>query len=194
MNQEPKSQAPRRVFLFSGHMIDAPTRTIPRFPPDKEPIAKQALAELLTRLDAGPQDLAICGGACGGDILFGEEAVHRGTPLEIYMPFDEPTFLEVSVDFADADWRERFAVLKLRSVIHVLPVERGPLPQGQDPYEQNNLWMLEAASRFGKKRVAFICLWNGQGSDGPGGTEHLMQEVNRDEGSTYWLDTTKLWT
>jgi len=174
-------------------MIDAPTRTTPRFPPDKEPIARQALTELLTRLDAGPQDLAICGGACGGDILFGEEAIHRGTPLEIYLPFDESTFLDASVNFADADWHERFAALKSRSVIHVMPAERGPLPEGQDPYEQNNLWMLESADRFGEKRVNFICLWNGQGGDAPGGTEHLMQEVTRAGGRTHWLNTAELW-
>jgi hypothetical protein len=29
-------QEPRKVALFSGHMIDAPGREKPRFPPDKE--------------------------------------------------------------------------------------------------------------------------------------------------------------
>ena len=29
-------QPPRKVVLFSGHMIDAPGREKPRFPPDKE--------------------------------------------------------------------------------------------------------------------------------------------------------------
>ena len=32
-------RSPRKVVLFSGHMIDAPSRTKPRFPRDKEPIA-----------------------------------------------------------------------------------------------------------------------------------------------------------
>ena len=33
------TNTPRQVVLFSGHMIDAPGREKPRFPPDKEPIA-----------------------------------------------------------------------------------------------------------------------------------------------------------
>jgi hypothetical protein len=67
------------------------------------------------------------------------------------------------------------------------------LVPGDDPYEQNNLWMLEAASRFGAGKVDFICLWDGKGGDGPGGTQHLIQEVSRRHGRTHWIDTTRLW-
>ena len=42
--------APRQVFLFSGHMIDAPDRKDPRFPADKEPIAAKAIADKLDAL------------------------------------------------------------------------------------------------------------------------------------------------
>jgi len=66
----PAERTPRRVFLFSGHMIDAPNRSTPRFPADKEPIAAAAIVAELDRLGAGPDDLGICGGACGGDLLF----------------------------------------------------------------------------------------------------------------------------
>ena len=185
---------PRKVFLFSGHMIDAPDRKVPRFPPDKEPLAKDSIGRLLGELGAGADDLAVCSGACGGDLLFAEAALARGVPIEIYLPFDEPTFVVKSVDFADSDWHARFVAAMSASTLHVMPEERGPLPEGDDPYEQNNLWMLEAASRFGAEKVEFICLWDGQGGDGPGGTQHLMQEVKRRAGRTHWLDTTQLWT
>src|ERR1700710_557400 len=69
---ESSPQSPRKVVLFSGHMIDAPDRETPRFPPDKEPLAAQAIAEALANLHVGPDDLCICGGACGGDLLFAE--------------------------------------------------------------------------------------------------------------------------
>jgi hypothetical protein len=85
-------------------MIDAPGREEPRFPADKEAIAADEIARTLAAV-AGSQDLAICGGACGGDLLFAEAVVARGPALELYIPFDEPTFLANSVDFADADWR-----------------------------------------------------------------------------------------
>jgi hypothetical protein len=113
-------EPPCKVALFSGHMIDAPGREKPRFPPDKEPIAARAIAEALADLEVGAGDLAICGGACGGDLLFAEVALPRGARLELYIPFDEPTFLEISVDFA-----EHPAVVALVSVL--------PLPDRAEP-------------------------------------------------------------
>ncbi len=191
---ESSSEPPRKVALFSGHMIDAPGREKPRFPPDNEPMAKQAISEALRDLDIGPDDdLAICGGACGGDLLFAEAALARGARLEIYIPFEEPTFLEKSVDFADTDWRARFFAAKASGVLHVAPRELGPTAAGEDPYERNNRWMLEAALRLGADKVDFICLWNGEGGDGPGGTRHMMEEVRKQGGRATWLDTTKLW-
>jgi hypothetical protein len=190
---EPNDWSPRKAVLFSGHMIDAPGREKPRFPPDKEPIAARAIASALADLDVGPGDLSICGGACGGDLLFAEAALARGARLELYIPFEEPTFLEKSVDFAGGDWRARFFAAKARGVLFVAPRELGPPQEGEDPYERNNRWMMDAALRFGADRVDFVCLWNGEGGDGPGGTKHMMEEVRSKGGRTTWLDTTKLW-
>jgi hypothetical protein len=190
---EPNDWSPRKAVLFSGHMIDAPGREKPRFPPDKEPIAARAIASALADLDVGPGDLSICGGACGGDLLFAEAALARGARLELYIPFEEPTFLEKSVDFAGGDWRARFFAAKARGVLHVAPLELGLLPEGEDPYERDNRWMLDSALRFGADKVDFVCLWNGEGGDGPGGTKHMMEEVRQHGGRAQWLDTTKLW-
>ena len=38
-------EPPRKIALFSGHMIDAPGREKPRFPADKTPIAARAIAK-----------------------------------------------------------------------------------------------------------------------------------------------------
>ena len=186
-------EPPRKIALFSGHMIDAPRREKPRFPPDKEPIAARALAEALADLGVGPADLAICGAACGGDLLFVEAALARGVRLELYIPFDEPTFLEKSVDFADQDWGARYCAAKSSAVLHVAPSELGPIREGEDAYERHNRWMLDSALRFGADKVDFVCLWNGEGGDGPGGTRHMMDAVRNRGGRTRWLDTTKLW-
>jgi hypothetical protein len=188
------SPEPGKVALFSGHMIDAPGRTTPRFPRDKEPVAASAIVAALDDLGIAPDDLAICGGACGGDLLFAEAALARGARLEIYIPFDEPTFLQGSVDFAGDNWRARFFAAKERSILHVAPFELGQLPAGEDPYERNNRWMLGAAERLGSGKVAFVCLWNGEGGDRLGGTRHMMDEVRKIGGQTIWLDTTRLWS
>ena len=184
---------PNQVLLFSGHMIDAPDRQTPRFPAAKEPVAAAAIAGTVAEIGAGPGDLAICGGACGGDLIFAETCLARGMKLELYLPFEEPTFLAKSVDFAGATWHDRFLVAKSKATLHVMPEELGPLPPNENPYERNNLWMLKSAARFGAEKMNLICLWNGEGGDGPGGAHHFMETVGRQTDRIYWLDTRRLW-
>jgi hypothetical protein len=174
-------------------MIDAPDRKTPRFPPDKEPAAAAAIADALSKAGVARGDLAICGGACGGDLLFAEACLARDMRLEIYIPLDEPAFLANSVDFAGGNWHERYLAVKAKATLHVAPDELGPLPANENAYERNNQWMLAQAARFGGERLAFISLWNGQGGDGPGGARHLMDEARRKTTRIYWLDTTRLW-
>lgn len=112
--RQPFAAFPNKTFPFSGRMIDAATRTNSRFPPDKVPIAAAEISKTLDQMRAGRADLAICGGACGGDLLFAEAALARNLMLEMYIPFGEEEFLGKSVDFADADWRARFFGLKGR--------------------------------------------------------------------------------
>lgn len=184
---------PNNVVLFSGHMIDAPNRTVPRFPPNKESVASVAIANTLSEVGVTRGDIAICGGACGGDLLFAEACLARNMALELNIPFDEPTFLANSVDFADAGWHDRFLAVRSRATLHAMSHELGPLPTGENPYERNNRWMLQSAARFGTEKIVFIALWNGEGGDGPGGTKHFMDEVRDMTERIYWLDTRQLW-
>ncbi len=193
---------PRKVFLFSGHMIDAPDRAEPRFPADKEGIAAKKIAETLDALGAGPEDLALTQGASGGDILFLEACKARGVRLCLMLPLEEPEFIDRSIlPATDGNaWRERYYAIKegLPDAPRVMPDELGPLPKiGRDehasPFERCNLWLLYTALAWGIDKVRFICLWNGAGADGPGGTEHMYNEVKRRTGRVTWLDTRELW-
>jgi hypothetical protein len=182
---------PRFIFLFSGHMIDAPDRKTPRFPARKEPAAVQAIANTLRELKAGPSDIGLCGGACGGDLIFAEDCLKRGVHLEIRIPFDEPTFLEKSVTFAGGTWRDRYDAVKHNplTTLFIMPEELGPTPENVDPYERNNLWQLSTALAMGSEKVRFICLWDGKGGDGPGGTKHMHDEVKKRAGRVFVLNT-----
>lgn len=186
-------EPPQRVLLFSGHMVDAPGRTTARFPPDKEPIAAAAIDDTLAEIGAAQGDLAVCSGACGGDLLFVEACLARRMRVELHIPFEEPAFLAKSVDFANANWHGRYLAAKSKAALRVMPDELGPLPQGENPFERNNRWMLDSATRFGIEKLVFICLWNGEGGDAPGGTQHLMNEAARRTNRIFWLDTRKLW-
>lgn len=189
-----KGWQPHWVFLFSGHMIDAEGRIPPRFPKGKESAAAQKISEALEQLKAGPEDLALTQGACGGDLLFTEACQQRGVKIQWLQPFDELEFIRKSVVCRGEGWRDRYLVAKakLMTEIRSAPVYLGPSPKGVDPFERCNLWLLYTALAYGINRVQFICLWNGGGGDGPGGTAHMYEEVNRRTGQVTWIDSRTL--
>ena len=185
---------PRQVFLFSGHLVDAPDRPTPRFPADKASIAAQRIAEVLDQSGAGPDDLALTQGACGGDLLFTEACLQRGVKVHWLQPFREPDFIQKSVVRCSEAWRQRYldAKARLAGPIRSAPEELGSPPAGAVPgypYERCNLWLLYTALACGVDKVRFICLWNGEGGDGPGGTEHMYNEVKNRTGRVTWIDT-----
>lgn len=189
-----KDWQPRKVFLFSGHMIDTPERETARFSKEKEPVAANAIKNQLTALGAGPEDLALCGGACGGDLIFAEAALELRLHLEIRLPLEIPTFLQNSVSFAGDNWQDRFYQTKQNpnTTLLIMPNELGKLPENANPYERNNLWQLYSALSWGAEKVHFICLWDGKSGDGPGGTKHLHDAVKQRAGQVHVLDTKTL--
>ena len=186
-----KLETPRQVFLFSGHMIDAPSRATPRFPANKETSAAQHIANALKNRGAGPQDWALTQGACGGDLLFTEACQQLGVKVQWLQPFDEPEFIQESVVCHSEAWRSRYlaAKAKLAFEIRAAPHALGPIPTDSDPYERCNLWLLYTALAQGIQKVQFICLWDGGGGDGPGGTAHMYNEVKRRTGQVTRIDT-----
>jgi tetratricopeptide (TPR) repeat protein len=187
---------PRQVLLFSGHMMDAPGRVTPRFPPSAEPLAAKAIADALDALGADSNDLALCQAAAGGDLLFLEACQQRSVNCQVMLPFPEPEFIQRSVRPSSGGqrWVDRFtaAVPREHTKVKVMPVELGELPAGGDPFERANLWLLYTALALGVQKVRFITLWNGGGGDGPGGTAHMLREVERHTGRVVRLDTRDL--
>jgi tetratricopeptide (TPR) repeat protein len=187
---------PRQAILFSGHMMDTPERPSPRFPAAMEAAATERIGAALDALGAGPDDIAYCQAAAGGDLIFLEAAQQRQVRCQVLLPFDEPTFLQRSIlpSVCGQQWRDRYFAMKdkLTLPIRLMPDELGPTPQQGNAYERCNQWLLSSALACGIDRVRFISLWNGTGGDGPGGTAHLLQEVQRRTGRVNWIDTSSL--
>lgn len=187
---------PRQVLLFSGHMVDKPDRPEPRFPSSAVPAAADRIAAALDSLQAGPGDLALSQAAAGGDILFLEACQQRGVDCHVLLPFPAPEFVDRSVrPSADGDsWSHRFdAVLqRLSEPVRLMTADLGPTPEGTDPFERCNIWLLDTALSHGAEKVQFVCLWNGGGGDGPGGTAHMVREVEQRGGHVTHIDTRTL--
>jgi hypothetical protein len=166
--------------LFSGHMVDAPDRPSPRFPPERVPLVRRAIADAVWLIDDIDVE-AISGLACGGDLLFAEEWLKTGRPLVAYLPREEDDFLDESVCFAGGDWVAAFHEVTADPNLVVVGPDDEMLGL-ENPHAANNLRMLDAAlSRPGTLHGLF--LWDGKGGDGPGGTEHLATEVVEAGGS-----------
>ena len=184
---------PDRVLLFSGHMIDAPEREPSRFPPQAEEAARAAIDGLLESLEAGPGDRAICGGAGGGDLLFAEGCRARGVPVEILIPFDEPAFLEASVDPSGVGWRDRFLRLVADPEVSVSSAgEAANDPLRAGAFERNNERMLARSQAWGGERLRFVGLWDGLAGDGIGGTAGMVEAVRRFTNAIHIIETQSL--
>ena len=185
---------PRMTILFSGHMIDKPDRPKPRFPDGKSALASGAILNKLNDLGATEQDLAVTSAACGGDLLFAELCLDRGMTVHLYLAFDEPTFLEKSVNFAGEEWKKQYFRVRdhPKSELFILTEELGPGESGANQFARNNVRMLYNALALGTDRVRFIALWDGQEGDGPGGTKHMIETVKQHLGQVWILDTKQI--
>jgi hypothetical protein len=196
---EPAARPQRkRVLLFAGHMIDAPDRKKPRFPADKEQIAREKIKEaVLKEMNSGAGvKSGYAGGASGGDILFQEVCAELGIPTRLYLAIPPQKYVVTSVQKAGPEWVERFWNLynehKAQKQVRELSdatdeSEYLPAWLREKPdygiWQRNNLWMLFNALDEGcdpksdDPNLTLIALWDGAGGDGAGGTADLVNKV-----------------
>ncbi|HYV13593.1 MAG TPA: tetratricopeptide repeat-containing protein [Pyrinomonadaceae bacterium] len=194
------ASAPKRVLLFTGHMIDAPGRAEPRFPPDKVDIAKQKIAEAVAAEQqvAGGIAYGIAGCASGGDILFHQVCESMNIPTHIFLAVPRELYIRASVAKAGPQWIEEFNRLVRSRPVRVL-CDSPDLPRwlqdkpGYNIWQRNNLWNLHnALAAAGGENVTLIALWNGVTGDGAGGTADMVQKAQDRGAKTIILDTKKI--
>ncbi len=169
-----------KVAIGSGHMIDAPDRKDPRFPQSKAEAVREKIAEQLAAWEIGSRDLAICGGACGADILFAEECLRRGAQIRLLLAQPVEAFVRDSVQHAGADWVRRFDALRERAEVKILPEEPARAPNDASIYARTNLWIIDTARKEagdpGELRALLV--WDEkQTGDGHGGTSDFQDKV-----------------
>ena len=89
---------------FCGHIISDSGR----FPKHNETKVKNLITNYVSQNNIGA-----CYGslAAGADILICEAVTESNGEIHIVLPFDEGTFVALSVDHAKGNWQERFALL-----------------------------------------------------------------------------------
>ena len=181
----------KHTILFTGHMIDSKDRKIPRFPANKEIAAREAIKKELNdeREKYKDQLTGIAGGASGGDILFHEVCKEANISSEIYLALLEENYKKASVSFAGKEWENRFDKLTSNLPVHILSEEKDI---NDSIWERANLWMLHEALKGGGKNMTLIALWDGQGGDGEGGTEHMVRVAKEEGEKTKVIDVNKL--
>ena len=189
------------VLLFTGHRIDAPGRTEPRFPADKEEAARAAILDTVAteqkRLATGLTGMA--GGASGGDILFHEVCAELGIETQLYLAIPSDQYIVASVAVPDhPEWIDRFHAVEKRSRKTRTLSQEKELPKWLKAradygiWQRNNLWMLHNALAYGGRNVTLIALWNGKAGDGPGGTKDMVDQAAKRGAKVIILDTGKL--
>jgi hypothetical protein len=197
------ASAPKRVLLFTGHMIDTPGRREPRFPPDKVEIAKQKIAEAVAAEQqiAGEIAYGIAECSSGGDILFHQVCEKMNIPTRIFLAVPRELYIRESVAYAGPEWIDEFnRLMKPPRPVRIL-CESEDLPRwlqdkpNYNMWQRNNLWNLHnALAAAGGENVTLIALWNGASGDGAGGTADMVQKAQDRGAKTIILDTKKIFS
>lgn len=167
------------ILVFTGHMVDAPGRTMPRFPNGNAEVVREAIR---ARIAALKPAAAYGSAACGADILCLECVQAQGGELHIVLPFPAEQFRAMSVDFCEeGGWSERFERL-LESADEVLVVSERPPPNGVSTFEYANL-VLTGLARLRAQvldtRVHGLAVWDGTGAGDVGGTASVVDMWQR---------------
>jgi tetratricopeptide (TPR) repeat protein len=189
-----------RALVFTGHRIDSVNRSMPRFPAEKENVAREAIRAAISQekaLSAGPI-IGIAGGANGGDTLFLESCEELDIETKMLLALPENQFVEASVDNEDKRWLRRFHTqLEKHPQVPIL-AESPELPRwlqhkrGYDIWQRNNLWILSEAVSLAPRNLTLIAFWDGEGGDGPGGTEYMISFARQHGARIVHINTKQL--
>jgi len=182
-----------RVVVVTGHMIDAPDRATPRFPPA---LLDHVDRQIRRRLQQGGVLHAFGSAACGADLLFLRAALDLGAKVHIVLPFNREEFARTSVDFAGEPWvtwyRELVSARNPRVSLSQLAVKPSMNAARDFDYANRVLYGLARgkASEFNTDLVA-MAVWNGQPGD-LGGTSSAVGQWQSAGVKTEVIDLRKL--
>jgi class 3 adenylate cyclase/tetratricopeptide (TPR) repeat protein len=166
-----------KVAVFSGHMIDRPDRTTPRFPAARAATVKRTIQKWVTDNDAF---VGYSSAACGADLLFQQVIQEFGGESRIILPYDYDKFRKDSVAFAGDDWLAIFDEVLENATQVTIPSPQRSQGDGVS-YDYANqvvhgLASIRAAElQSNSGNPIGLVVWNNHPGDGPGGTASVVQ-------------------
>ncbi len=162
------------VVAFTGHMIDHPERSSPRFP---ERLADEVTRRVSEALDELGGRIGYSSAASGSDVIFLEQIQKRGGETNVILPFEREDFYRTSVDFAGADWHSRVDRVLEKST-RIEQATRGKY-QGDDVlFSYTNQIIMGKTilrSRFLETEPALLAVWDGNPSKAAGGSAEFIE-------------------
>lgn len=162
------------VAIYAGHMVDRPGRPHPRFPVSDLPRVSGLIEDFLTARQPG---FAYASAACGGDILFLEAMLKRGSEINLVLPYPPDEFIRTSVEgFEGGDWVGRFEALRNSAATIFVANDHRP-----ERFEMLLDYTNRVLTGLGVLRAKTLCtellpiaLWDGRPGDGLGGTASMV--------------------
>lgn len=177
------------VLAFAGHMVDAPGRTVPRFPPGLAPAVTQALADRLVALH---RPIVYSSAACGADLLMLEAALAAGAEVNLVLPFARDDFVRLSVAVGGADWVPRFERVLSQARRVIMATDEGHL--GDDVLFEHaarlveGLAALRAAQLVSRPTLLVLLASGGPGAPLVGGTQASVMRWRQRHGEPEVVD------
>ncbi|MBK6791143.1 MAG: DUF4071 domain-containing protein [Anaerolineales bacterium] len=169
-----------QVFLFTGYMVDYPAKSKNYFPANKEKGLHEEISRTLTRLNAGPGDIAILAGlSAGSEIIFAEICAEKGIHVNVHLPMSESKYIREFVSVGGENWVDRFyKICSHPNVDEYYQLEQvGSPKKNADPYERNNRWALYSSLLRGISKTTLIAVWNNVGGRAKDRDEYLVQHM-----------------
>lgn len=164
-----------KVAVFSGHMIDLPSRSKPRFSPSMETQVYQAIKQKLQDFEI---KIGYASGACGGDILFLEAILELGGEIHLVLPYPQEQFIQDSVDIIpDGNWKLRFLNL-VQQATEITIASTYSSSEKVSLYQYANRLLHGLATMRSQQldtELIPVALWDGNSGDGFGGTATMIK-------------------
>jgi class 3 adenylate cyclase len=179
------------VIVFAGHMIDAPDRSVPRFPAALAPAVEAAVRERFARFH---RPIVYTSAACGADLICIEAALDARAEVNVVLPFDRADFVRTSVAIGGEGWTERFDVALGRAARVIMATDENHL--GDDVLFEHAALLVEGFAMLRASQLettpTLLCVVDPVADGRVGGTHASLERWRQGVGLRQTIDLQEL--